>query len=571
MPQPSIVANYVVDGLPVDLVISPDESTALLRTASRDGSVGRTYMLDLSVPGTPPLTLLHSHPTNIFQVADFVDALDSSAIATSWGASTPPPGSMPIPSQLAIFDLLLASVLNTSAVFDSATDIAVGHAPVSMLPLAAVIHDSQPVSFWDLSTGLPWGVLSSLPFPSICPPSNGSTQGMADSIAMTASRVIALRNAGYPQGPPGAPASERGFIGIAQLSVPSPGWPKSHGFTACPPQPMPAIPYELVHDLAVTSDGLKTVVSGTRVIAVVENRSGTLLDVRQGSTLPTPAFHVYPTSWITADSVEVTNTRAVVIGNATAHSGVAPINVPPPANDPETFRVAVVDIQKPTGPYSTAVISATGMVPPVAAPARASDLAISPDGTKAIVSTRAGALVLDLTVAVTQTPLSPAPQWFPGAPDPLSYTPTSFYPILISDSAACSDSAAIVIGRSRASTSSGQIWVLDWSTAGPPTATTIDLGAAFLPTDVALTPDRKRAVVRSIDLQGTRDGRITLVELPSGAVAYDATSSPVGPAELGRNLGRDHVECSAHFAISAGQDGAGTIPPIVGWVQIVRF
>jgi hypothetical protein len=100
----------------------------------------------------------------------------------------------------------------------------------------------------------------------------------------------------------------------------------------------------------MTPDGLFTAVGGSRVLAVLRNRDGTLSDLQANSDLPTPRFVVSPTEWQTTDSIEATNRRVVFIGNEAPFSESP---VPSASVDTDTFRVTIGDVDQPTPPIGT--------------------------------------------------------------------------------------------------------------------------------------------------------------------------------------------------------------------------
>ena len=118
---------------------------------------------------------------------------------------------------------------------------------------------------------------------------------------------------------------------------------------------------------------------------------------------------------------------------------------------------------------------------------------------------------------------------------------------------------------------SGEIWIHSLSDAA--NSTTVSLGSSHIPTDVAITPDGTRAVVRSLHRTFPDTGRITVVDLTTASIVLDEQNFPgvPTPIPLGRAYGRDHVEVTNKFVISAGiMDNALPLSPS-GWLQIVKL
>jgi DNA-binding beta-propeller fold protein YncE len=185
----------------------------------------------------------------------------------------------------------------------------------------------------------------------------------------------------------------------------------------------------------------------------------------------------------------------------------------PSLSDPATYRVALVDLTS-QAPYRHAVLTAA--MSGLGAPSRVHDVAITPNGSKAVVTTRAGTLVFDLTQPVIQTPPHPLPAVVATSADPLNFTNLNYF---VSDSVACTDSRAIVIGTDHQASPQAVAQVIDLLTPGFP-ITTIPLGGAglFIPTDVTVTPDGTKALVRSLQVATNHADRITVINLITGAV-----------------------------------------------------
>ncbi len=584
-----IVVNYQFNGYPLDFAISKDERFAVVTVVGTTGTTGDTYVIDLAQVGFPITSFAHPGVT---LNSDFVEITDDRIVSTAMTFTSPNGATEIYQYQPAPGTTIQLSTAPANTTFGDATDLSTAIAYGSLAPIAIVVHDGGlSNSVWDLTTGTAWATCPTVQAPYFqrnlgAQFSTGNGQQMADSIEVTSNRAIVIKNDTNPTASIGSATTTgvRGAVGIMHLGAQPSGWPITDTFSLYG-APVDPNSVELVHDLAVTPRGTKSVVSGTHLIAVYRNQNGTRQELLQGNWLPTPAFHSPPLCRMTADSVEATDTRAVVIGNYTAHDSRPPISIaqglPFAANDPDVFRVAVVDIASPAlypnpaVPGSmqlwNAVITPADVGATAATPRRACDLAITPNGSRAIVATRGGTMVLDLTVPVTQTPLSPVPVWYSAAPDPLEFDP-SVVPtyFMVSDSVACTDAVAVVIGQSRSSivnSRAGEIWILDLAVG---TTTTLSLGTKCIPSDVVITPDGTRAIVRSYNWGATATvdlGRITVVDLATKSIQLDATHTGTAPfTSLGVAFGRDHLETSNHFAVSGG-DNLGNI----GWIQIIKL
>ncbi len=573
-----MVANWAVDGLPIDLKISPDETFAVVRTASVGTAVtGYTYLLDLTLPGAP-IQLVAAHPAG-WNSSDFVEILDDYAVTSTWiGTGSTSRDLMIVPKTAT--SLAQVTIDNT---LGNTPDVAVAYHATQLTSVAAVRGDGN-VSLWDLATG----TRTQTDYFAVLPCGGGGSGGVAigcsDSIVMSGSRYATITNYQYPLSQFGIEKSSAIVIGAVAGS--GANFPRTHQLTGSPNTnpPCTAQPYVL-HDLVMTPDGLFTAVGGSRVLAVLRNRDGTLSDLQANSDLPTPRFVVSPTEWQTTDSIEATNRRVVFIGNEAPFSESP---VPQGTPDTDTFRVTIGDVDQPTPSYWHYRPADVGLS--ASTPSRVHDLAISPSGSRAAVTTRAGLLVFDLTAHVGSLQAPPAPPLFyPNAPDPLRFgrnipsTNAQQPPleetgiVLCSDSALCSDSHVVAIGRSRTSPPRGQVFMLNLSSG---VSSTFDLGEDHIPTDLALTPSGTKVAVRSVHRVAAtaQRSRITVLSVPSGGVLLDQTTSPNLPqVEFGHALARDQIEATSSFVVTAGEDypntnNSGTNPSLAkGWVQIVRL
>ncbi len=541
--QVSVLANHHVGGRPLDLALAEDETFAVVRTSTAE------YMLDLSAPGMPiVLTTAHvSDPlTATAEIVKLVGILEDRAVV---GGYNNPAFGVTTPNIKAFQSNPPLELVQPPSISQPGTvDVVMGYAPVTADPIAAMRFDEAHfthISIRDLKTGVASsGFIPATPT-QLCGTPFPRTDGLANTLGLTSNRIIAISNQDVPQSPGGG-GLERGVVTIAHVGAQPSGWPKYHGFTPCG-QPL-ANGFELVHDVGTSPNGVIGVVSGTQVIGVYSLRTGLEIEVFQGPNLPTPNF-LAPQRMVTGDSVAVTNKRAVVIGNDHVHTGVTPVFV---GSDPFGFIVTILDVST-APPLANVTFNAAMLGIPT--PSRVHDVVTTPNGSRAVATTRAGTLVIDLTQPVSTSPLSPVPVLV-GSTDPLEFSDT----LLVSDSVECTDSHAVVIGRSP--TLQGQVEVIQLLS---PTyaSTVIPIGPVgqFVPTDVVISSDGTKAIIRSTrhtPIVAQQPGRLTVVDLGSAAVLLDVDVSPIGTASLGASVGLDHVLAGSGRAIAIGQEGSGT-------------
>jgi len=81
------------------------------------------------------------------------------------------------------------------------------------------------------------------------------------------------------------------------------------------------------------------------------------------------------------------------------------------------------------------------------------------------------------------------------------------------------------------------------------------IGDGYIPTDVVITPDGTRAIVRStqppsVPTSSADKSRITVVELVGGSLDFQTTAAD---GALGCAAGVDHLECTNDWVVSAGE------------------
>jgi hypothetical protein len=590
VPQPQIIANWAIDGLPIDLKISPDETFAVVRTASVGSlATGFTYLLDLRQPGAP-IRLTESQVCD-WNSSDFVEVIDDFVVTSTWRGQTSP--SLPN-RELKTFSFNAATVppaspFNLTAVdtqLGDTPDVAVAYHATQLAPYAAVRGDGS-VSLWDLSSA---GLVRTDAFAlQACGGTGASLTtaiGCSDSIVMSGSRYAAIGNFQYPINTPPFPIYRASIVVIGAVAGSTANFPAIHPFNGTLPFGGGCTtPEFMAHDVAMTPDGRYSVVSGSQMLAVFRNRDGAMVSfsgLPNSTALPSPRFVVRPSEWQTTDSVEVTNRRIVFIGNSAPFSEFP---ILPGTPDVDTFRVTIGDIDQPVPSYWHYRPQDVGLAP--TAPSRVHDLAITPNGSRAAVTTRAGLLLFDLTAPIGNQHTPPAPpQFFPTAPDPLRFGmnipaannfESTSDAVYCSDSVACTDGAVVAISRNRSTPAGGEVFVIDLMDGG---VATFSLGTDHVPTDLSISPDGSLVTVRSIHRLGDVGGnasRITVLTLPSGALFADFTNAaPLAVTDLGHALGRDQVDCSNHFAITAGENlpvtwTAQNVSGYTGWIQVLRL
>lgn len=570
--------------------ISPDETFAVVRTASIPATGlpqnvrGWTYLLDLTVPGAP-IRLDVSHPC-AWNSSDFVEVIDDYVVASTWMGTGSTSRDLLIMPKTAT-SLSQVTLDNTP---ENAPDVAVGYHPTLLTPYAAV-RGTHGVTLWDLATG---NLIQSDSF--VVTPcgggggSYGAAIGCSDSIVMSGSRYAAISNFQYPLAPPGSTFERSSAVAIGALAGPTSAFPVIHQLTGTQiPQGGPCTLAEhVLHDLAMSPDGRFTVVTGTRTFAIYRNRGGLLADLRsmpQHPELPTPRFIVQPAEWQTTDSVEASNRHAVFIGNAAPFTEV-PILAGTP--DTDSFRVTIADFDRTVPLYWDYLPTDVGLT--LGTPSRVHDLAITPNGSAAAVTTRAGLLLFELAVSDPQNPQRIPVKFFSSAPDPLRFgmnippAPPQQVPVensgivLCSDSVLCTDSAVVTIGRGRTPSPRGEVFMLNLADRS---SVTFDLGPDHIPTDLDVTPSGATVIVRSIHRVARLSGqnsRLTVLSIPSGLLLMDLDSSPALPvAEFGHAFGRDQVSAGNAFVVTAGEnfpwtENSGTFPlNATGFVQVLKL
>jgi hypothetical protein len=199
--QGGFLGNFSVLGEPLDLVISDDNSRAILRTGQFNPPApydGRVYVFDLE---TNPPTLLFTHVSDCDATAqDYVATLGNYCITLAGGANSTEVFTLDPPA-------LTTTIPGRHVDVVAAEDSLTGH------ELGIVKGSQGPILVLDLTTGL--GINGSLvpEFGVPGTPDFGSSLAMSDSVQATGKRAIGIAN---------RPGNELdGFVGITDFAQPA--------------------------------------------------------------------------------------------------------------------------------------------------------------------------------------------------------------------------------------------------------------------------------------------------------------------------------------------------------------
>lgn len=417
---------------------------------------------------------------------------------------------------------------------------------------------------------------TSAPCQGMAPYGSQVTYGLRDAVALTSRRVVALANTNLPDRilpaqftVPGG-ASYGCMVGLGNVDGATTGFPVTHFPMGCGANG--GFMRAFVHDLAVAPDENWVAVSGQEFLATYDLGSGLQVGLRSGASFPCPNFSYngLGNSMVTLDSVEVSNSHVVVIGNDHNWTRRPPPTPSTPGADTARCEIAVARIRGSGSILADRVWSSTQLFNADEWPGsltRACDLCITPSGRWAIVHTRSAVVVLDLSTASLAAIL---PQLLP-APDPFWFSATSL-DTQISDSLACTNSSLLVIGRRQVpvvggpAVSAGFVDLFTISNSGLSLRVSFNLGADVLPTDVVISPSGSVAVVRSrntavVQASDPASGAIHYIDIAAGTLA-----SPSLGGTGGWSRGLDHVECTDKWAVTVGDAGAAG-----GRVQFITY
>lgn len=265
------------------------------------------------------------------------------------------------------------------------------------------------------------------------------------------------------------------------------------------------------HDVAITPDGARVVVRSEEAIGVWTLANGTATRVFSGALTNDPGPFLYTAM----DSVEVTNDLVVTLAN---------VSGPQPLTQVEVFDWS-------GGRWSGRIDG------------RPHDLAVTPDGTRAMVRTGAGVALYRLGNLPPSGVLDPID--FLVAPSATDGYQSGLDSVAVTDDFAVTLTQTANLAGTRAwfwSISRGQLEALS-STSIPNSR----------PTDIVVTPDARRAVV-------TGNASISVFHLGTGGRAFQ--HQPVGATAYYQWC--DGAAASLDRAVGIGQDG-----PQSGWVDLV--
>jgi hypothetical protein len=554
-----LVVNASVEYYPTDLAISPDGTKVVVRTTEGVAPAGqaydgRTYVFSLS----PPYSFSSVYTEGgFFGSSNWLATLDDRCLSVATQAT----GSQ----HAQILDISNPSAISQLALYGPADtwDVEVGYHQGVPFGMTQTFFG---VELYDLSGGTSAGALA-IPFLNDQSGSyfSGWGKDLSDSIKATSSRVLAIsnRSSDTTQTTP-----RDGYVGIGEITGFGPGWTKTFGFSCTPPgysgSCSQASPTEFLHDLTINTSGGFGVVSGQGVIGVYGLRLGVELKKyidSSGNTLPIPHMQRLPWNRATADSVEASNTKAVVIGNdSRAEVQTSPLH----------WRVTVLTLSSdPAQVVATHFADEEKTVD-----STVHDVAISPNGARAVVTTRKKTLVFNLA-----SPMPGYAEVDTGA-DPLSFVSLPGSPLtIVANSVDVNDEYAVVIGRNVSG--DGILAVIDFVADGATNQVTTFVihdpaspSLQYLPTDVQINDSGSRVVVRSSLVPPTpasTDGRLDVYSLET--LSWIPFDLPVGVVpDVGRANAPEQLDASYTMAVSAGNGPApgGGNPP-TGLVQVLRI
>lgn len=347
--------------------------------------------------------------------------------------------------------------------------------------------------------------------------------GGVDSIALSDSRVVAITNRFIGN-------QEDLWVYVIDLTGPAPTIVLEQNLTV-------AINGVFgVHDLAISPSGDFAIASGDTVLALIDLVQNQVLDIRGENPEGLRNFYC-------RDSVEMNDTRAIVIGNLAGVGGNA-----------ERGRAWIYD-------FSGGLLQQIANQSLQSATNRMHDLVLTPDGTKAIARATSSLVVFEGVDTA-----NPTSQVFTTRNRFVQFG-TNF----ISDSLVATDIGCAVIG------SIGNRGAIDFlnlqvSPVGAPTSVTLpSLGSPTLAGDIEVTRDGLRVLAHFSDFPNANPGD------PAGVELVLLSMSPFGSAmstvlarfgTTGGVFGLDSVAVGADRAISITE-----IPPGgttgMGFVQIL--
>ncbi len=581
---------------PIDCAISPDGRYGIVRTGSWHQTIsdGRIYVIDLQHTPSPAVVVDAPQPYSMFfyssRALAFVDdygislgGYDPNGNAVS-GFFQLGPLHLPPNQNFSLTNLPSGAGYDVASTFDLASGkpiigvATIGASFLQVSLLQGVFSDSVPY-FTDSAGYIP-----------------GVGTGLSDMFKVVADKFIVLKNYVNPSSGSGGVVLNHGFVGLGRLSTIAqpPGTSNSYVFSSgtgpsvcsCVNSFCQTPQYKrAVHDVALTPNGRFAIVSGFQLYGVYDmvtlqevfsaQRDPVTFWSASQPQLPEVGFYASPFMRVTCDSVEATNSRAVIVG------GVWPAGAPctVSAREASTWRVAILNLRTKED------ITFEGPTPSSACDgAAASDVAVTPNGQWAIMSTRNGAY--RITLGTTAWP-PPAPEPYNDGTDSLDVNGSSAF---VSDSVACTNTRAVVIGRD-VSSGAPQALLIDPNQApsAGTAATKIVFSPEFdgqsppqpvrlTPTDVVIDPSEKYAIVRITQSNGAIGGnyvRIVVIDLALASVVaqfHEPFVTSNLPARFGAGFALEQVVCTKDHALSIGE-GAQAVNSTTssGRIQVVKF
>jgi hypothetical protein len=481
--------EHSVNALPTDLAVTPDGTRAVVRSLEHPPGGGYTdsfqvirlsdgFMLTASAcPVTSPAGHRPTLPS------DTIQATNSRAIAIASATTT----SLDDTTIIDVVDInatpaCLAHHVLTGSVQQS-------HGEPSDLAITpdggyAVVNSHNWIHVIDLPSGGIAAAFNIGAMPAgICDPSF-----IADSVACTNERAVVV-TARYPNGFPGRAETWVYVVDVTAMVA-----KLEHELSG----PNEEISYP-PHDLAITRDGTKAVVVASKVVG--------LYDLYNASPVAQYVDDVGRTYRINVDSVEVTNSRALVIGDLS--------RTVPPYGTWSNWCVEVFDIT--SGLTRIAIDFDPGWNDPVNATVhRAHDLAIAPEGERALVRTEFDNVVIK-SIDVPVVPFTALRS--PALANPLAGTNSQLqFPVFTSDSVVIApvtaDSEvpvqkAVTIGTVAGTSGQSYVTYVDFIDLAATNPTPTELGpyqsahpsgtGNCIAADLKLTRDQSRVAVRTAE------------------------------------------------------------------------
>lgn len=565
-----LVKNAIVSYFPTDLAVTPDGSKAVVRTTlgaptgPNSTFPGRTYVFSLVPPYTQSSVYTEG---GFFGSSNWLATTNDRCLSVSTQVIGTPGQTNPV-THAQILDIsnpaAITEIPSSFPLDEDTWDVEVGY---RLGVDAGFAHHFRGVAHYDLTSG---AFVNNLRVPlfktgNLFPNFSGYGRDMSDSIEITSDRVFVIANRSPTTSGP-LPIEGDGYVGIAEITNSIFPTEKTFGFRCDPDTYNPTCSNyvanpEFLHDLTTSPNGVFGIASGQGVLGIYNLSRYTELKKLIDDELPIPHMLRAPWRKATADSVEATDTRAVVIGND-SRSGFGTLH----------WRVTVVSLS-----HDPAEIVPTHFGDPhEAADSTAHDVAITPNGSRAVVTTRYRTLVFNLTSS------QPGYMEVDTGADPLRY-PLSGPLVIVANSVAVTNRHAAVIGRN--ALGDGVLSIIDFvaeAATNQVVATFVisdpgQPGAQFIPTDVEINDSGTRVIVRSTRAgaaSSVTNGRLDVYNLDTLQHMPFIFESLGGPGQtappypsLGHANGLEQLAASYNMAVSGGNDASSSS----GRVQLLKI